>query len=193
MRQLLVAAMLGVATLACTIDRQGPAQPSIAWDDLALQPILRPKEFNAPLRRWTRPRYAAAYQGQSRRARLAWLLADRSVVGARAYENGVVGQVGSALIYLTTSQSIRTYQRLYWVMVKILSEKYGCFMKARYQRNDVTIIKCRDSRQIALWHSKGPGWMQFYARQFDRQGYEINVVQRRMVRISRRRLLTQAF
>jgi hypothetical protein len=50
--------------------------------------------------------------------------------------------------------------------------------------DETTRVRCRDLRQVMMWKSTGPGWIQFQARQFDRDGYEIVVRKRRIVRVS---------
>jgi hypothetical protein len=116
--------------------------------------------------------------------KLSWLALSRGVDQPISYQNGVFGLIGSAKFFATTTDKVRDYDHLYWVMVKVLSEKYGCFMTTKQNVGDEVNITCRDKRVIRFWRSQGTDWIQFYARQFDRQGYEIKVEKRRVVRIS---------
>ena len=58
-------------------------------------------------------------------------------------------------------------------------------MTAKANRGDSTWIKCRDKRQVMFWRDTSGGVIQFHARQYDRDGYEIVVRKRQIVRISR--------
>ena len=120
---------------------------------------------------------------------LAQLAASRSMTQPVLYEGGVFGLVGPAKMFVASTAFIKDFDRLYWVMVKVLSEKYGCFMVSRRTYATKTWVKCRDQRQIVFWKSKGPNWIQFYARQYDRHGYEIVVRKRQIVRISKDQVL----
>ncbi len=137
----------------------------------------------------TPDRLAAMPMALQQRPDLAHFAVSRSMNAPIAYEGGVFGTVGNAKMFVGPSTHIGNYDRLYWVMVKVLSEKYGCFMAARQNMPEKTLIKCRDKRQIVFWKSKGPGFMQFFARQFDRYGYEIVVRKRKIVRIGTEKVL----
>jgi hypothetical protein len=75
------------------------------------------------------------------------------------------------------------------VMVKVLSEKYGCFMVSKQNGPEKTWVKCRDKRQIVFWKSKGQGFVQFYSRQYDKDGYEIVVQKKKVVRVGSEKVL----
>jgi hypothetical protein len=121
--------------------------------------------------------------------RLAQLAVARGLEKPIAYEGGVFGLVGPAKLIVATSDRIKDDVRLYWVMVKVLSEKYGCFMVAKQTVGATTRATCRDQRRVVFWKTRGPGWVQFHARQYDRDGYEIVVRQKRIVRVSQGRVL----
>lgn len=108
----------------------------------------------------------------------------RGLTQATFYEGGTYGTRGPSKVFIAPTSIIRDYSRLYWVMVKVLSEKYGCFMVAKRYERDTTRIWCRDKRQIVFWQSKSRDWIQFATRQYDRDGFEIAVRKRRIVRIS---------
>jgi hypothetical protein len=100
------------------------------------------------------------------------------------YEGGYYGTRGLTKIFIAPTTKIGDYSRLYWVMVKVLSEKYGCFMVAKQYARDTTRVFCRDKRQIVFWQSRTKDWIQFATRQYDRDGFEIAVKRRRIVRVS---------
>jgi len=100
------------------------------------------------------------------------------------YEGGYYGTRGLTKIFIAPTSKIGDYSRLYWVMVKVLSEKYGCFMVAKQYARDTTRVFCRDKRQIVFWQSRTKDWIQFATRQYDREGFEIAVRRRRIVRVS---------
>ena len=116
---------------------------------------------------------------------LAQLALNRAIEHPQRWESGVSGYFGNAKVYVTTKDRIRDYEQLYVIMVRMLSEKYGCLMIEKQNYSDETTrVRCRDHRQILLWRSTGPSWIQFHARQFDRHGYEIVVRKRQIVRVS---------
>src|SRR5262245_51164657 len=66
--------------------------------------------------------------GLRQNPRLASLALAKSLENPTSYQGGVLGFLGPAKVFVTTLDHIRDDARLYWVMVKVLSEKYGCFM-----------------------------------------------------------------
>lgn len=105
------------------------------------------------------------------------------------YQGGVFGLSGVAKVFVTTREHIKDDARLYWVMVKVLSEKYGCFMVEKRYLRDLTSVTCRDKRRIDFRTTRGADWVQFLARQYDQQGYEIVVRKRKIVRVGNERVL----
>ena len=124
-----------------------------------------------------KPLYNALVNGGARRSLPAALSQPE------AYEGGVFGYMGSAKAFVAYRKTIPDYNRLYWVMVKVLSEKYSCFMTAKQNRGDETWIQCRDKRQIVFWRDLNSKYIQFQARQFDLEGYEIAVRHHQIVRL----------
>lgn len=91
----------------------------------------------------------------------------------REYERGVYGKVGTATIYITHISRIPDFDRLHWVIVKVLSEKYGCFIVHKLSSSQLVSVRCRDKRRIVFRRSRGDDWIMFYARQYDHRGHEI--------------------
>lgn len=123
------------------------------------------------------PLYNALVNGPAKRAVPAPLQTPE------LYEGGVFGYLGSAKAFVARRRTIPDYQRLYWVMVKVLSEKYSCFMTAKQNRGDETWVQCRDGRQVVFWRDQSSKWIQFQARQYDQEGFEIAVRKHQIVRI----------
>jgi len=104
---------------------------------------------------------------------LAHIATMRSVVNPQRYEDGVYGKVNGAVFYSTTTDRIQDWDHLYWVMVRVLSEKYGCFMRQKFKKEHLTAFGCRDGRTVVFHRARGRHWIQFLARQYDRKGAEI--------------------
>ena len=86
-----------------------------------------------------KPLYSALVNGGARRSLPAALSQPE------AYEGGVFGYMGSAKAFVAYRKVIPDYNRLYWVMVKVLSEKYSCFISAKQNRGDETWMKIRNA------------------------------------------------
>ena len=98
-------------------------------------------------------------------------------------DGGVLGNLGSARVFVAPTSRIPDWSRLYWVKVRVLSEKYGCFMRSRQDKDNVTKFTCKDNRQIVFWRAKGEHWIRFYSRQYDAGGHEIAVRNRQIYRL----------
>lgn len=167
-------------------------EPSENWHELMSNrgAVFEPNPaFEMPEIVLTPDRLAAMPPTLQQRPELAHFAVSRSLNAPVAYEGGVFGTVGNAKMFVGSSSMINNYDRLYWVMVKVLSEKYGCFMVAKQNLPEKTWVKCRDKRQIVFWKSKGPGFMQFYGRQYDKEGYEIVVRKKKIVRVGTEKVL----
>lgn len=196
LRMLALALAVGAGPVACTppteelMDEDLESEPD--WQELMSDrgAVYEPNPaFEMPEIVLTPDRLSALPAGIRRSPDLAHLAVSRQLAAPVPYEGGVFGTVGAAKMWVGTTAEIKDFSRLYWVMVKVLSEKYGCFMVAKQNFPERTWVKCRDKRQIVLWPSKGPGWIQFFGRQYDRDGFEIMVKKKKIVRISEERVL----
>lgn len=113
--------------------------------------------------------------------RVERVIHDHIVREPVVYERGVYGKVGSATYYVSTLRQIPDWDRLYWVMIKVLSEKYGCFATGKDQIGHTQTFQCRDGRRIVFWRYKGNDWIQFHARQYDEWGNELIVDDGRLI------------
>jgi hypothetical protein len=118
--------------------------------------------------------------------RMARLAAMREMDQVQSYEKGIWGKRSGAGHFAAASHSYRDSSRLYWVMVKALSEKYGCFMRERRMVSNINYFRCRDRRQVVIWKNTGPGWVEFFARQYDQHGHEIRVENHIAIRTGRK-------
>lgn len=183
-----------ILVTACAHDDALPSKRSdiadgpLAWDELV---HFNENTFEPNGHLWledllvTRERLETLPQDLRNSPDLAQLALNRALESPHSWESGVSGRVGNAKVYVTTTDRVKDYEQLYVIMVRMLSQKYGCLMIEKQNYSDETTrIRCRDLRQIIMWRSTGPGWIQFHARQFDRHGYEIIVKNRQIVRVS---------
>ena len=162
-------------------------EPSMDWEDIMSHRDLR----------WEDPASSAAvpapvmskkqamddHVGKSRQA----LLGD--IENAAPYAGGILGIKGSSKYFIASVSSIPEYDRLYWVIVKVLSEKYSCFISAKQYIGLMTRFTCRDKRQVLFWKKRNDRFIEFTSRQFDRDGFEIKVVRKQIVRISSQKVI----
>ena len=90
-------------------------------------------------------------------------------------DKGIAGKANNAIVFVGSTKEIPDWDRLYWTMVRILSERYGCFMKVVHKRNDLTRFDCRDQRRVVFRRGRTQELIYFNARQYDRNGNEIVV------------------
>ncbi len=100
---------------------------------------------------------------------------ELKIENVKRYEGGAYGKIGSSTVFIAEKNTIPDFDRLYWVMVKVLSEKYGCFMKKKYSEEKTVVVHCRDRRRIVFRRHQGSDWIQFYGRQYDLAGNELIV------------------
>ena len=86
---------------------------------------------------------------------------------------GVYGKIGQHTVFVAPRRVIGDYDRLYWVMVRVLSEKYGCFIKSKVSTAKIVRFECRDRRTVVLDRDISGSFAKFSGRQFDVLGREI--------------------
>ena len=89
---------------------------------------------------------------------------------SQPFDGGRYSKVGSAAVYVASTKNIPNFDRLNWVIVRMLSEKYGCFLRSKVNIGNETRYGCRDERTIVFRRYKNRNWMVFHARQFDEIG-----------------------
>ena len=100
------------------------------------------------------------------------------------FAGGELGWVGSAKAFVAPLKRVPDDHHLYWVMVRVLSEKYSCFMTAKHTSGARLLVHCADGRKVLIRREHGPDFVQFQARQYDQEGYEILVKKHRKVRVA---------
>jgi hypothetical protein len=103
------------------------------------------------------------------------------MTGAVPYEKGALAKLGATLYYVTTTDKVADWSRLYWVQMKVLSKRYGCLAKSRKQDALTMSFFCRDGRKVVFWRKKDQDWIHFYSRQYDRRGRPLHVKNHRRV------------
>lgn len=175
--------LLAGGVLACTPPEEldGDAlEPSLEWDDLMTEGRARPDGPARVSKASVRP---ADLSPLMRAAALG------AMENAAPYAGGLLGTKGDAKYFVATTSIIPGYNRLYWVIVKLLSERYSCFMRAKLDVGNMTRFTCKDGRQVVFWKRQQGNHIEFLSRQFDGDGYEIKVIQKRIVRISSNRII----
>jgi hypothetical protein len=162
-------------------------EPSMEWHDIMSyndvhveDPALSATETGPVMSK------KQAMDAQVERSRAA-LLGDMQ--NAAPYAGGILGMKGSSKYFIAATSTIPEYDRLYWVIVKVLSEKYSCFIRAKQDIGLMTRFTCRDKRQVLFWKKKNNRFIEFTSRQFDRDGYEIQVIKKQIVRISSQKVI----
>lgn len=155
----------------------------LSWDDLALG---RHHPVDAPIPNGSlnlaEPAGSRNMNSNAKNQSLERLVAGFRIERAHAYEGGVYGKVGHVTVFAAPISQIPDYDRLYWVMVKVLSEKYGCFIKRKQSSATQVTVDCRDTRKVVFRRNRGQDWIQFYGRQYDKNGNELIVQNRRIIR-----------
>lgn len=116
---------------------------------------------------------------------------DKYLKNKSIYRGGFLGNVGSKKVFYADRKIIPDYDRLYWVMVGVLSEKYGCFMESRFTDHEKVLFKCRDGRFVDFHRKQSRRWVLFGARQYDKFGREIVVKDNKVIGVGQRLNLPQ--
>ena len=96
-------------------------------------------------------------------------------------DEGIFGKHRSSVVFFGHIERIPSQERLYWVMVKVLSEKYGCFMVKKRDTEFKTSFQCRDGRQVVFSYGLTGEVYHFFANQYDRNGQLLMVENRQIV------------
>ncbi len=112
---------------------------------------------------------------------LSRLVLTRGLEEPVPFDQGAVGKADDALFFVADAAKVPSTERLYWTMVKALSERYGCFMRQKVRKADVFQFRCRDGRRVVFWRRYSRDSAEFYARQFDAQGRELIVDDHKIV------------
>ncbi len=96
---------------------------------------------------------------------------------AQPLDAGVYGKLGNSTVFVAHRRDIPDYDRLYWVMIRVLSEKYGCFIKKKVPRDNQIGFQCRDRRMIVMQRDISGDYAKFVGWQYDQAGKEVVITQ----------------
>ena len=96
---------------------------------------------------------------------------------------------------MALKKDIKDSNRLYWAQVKTLSEKYGCFIRSRWKKENIMGFRCRDKRTVVQWRYVGDDYIGFLSKQYDKNGRPIVVRNHEVVQkgTQRRRVSRSSF
>jgi hypothetical protein len=160
--------------------KRGPEVAVLDWDDLTStrhhNDLSQPKSVAAVKSNEASPAVTTPpLSGPNFGPVLNSLVSGFQMENPSLYEGGVYGKKGHVPVFAASLANIPNYDRLYWVMVKVLSEKYGCFIKRKQSTATQVAVECRDTRRVVFHRNRGDGWIQFYGRQYDKHGRELAV------------------
>lgn len=98
---------------------------------------------------------------------------DMQMTKLEYLDGGVYGKHGNHVMYFVHKTQLKDLNGFYATMVRVLSTKYGCFMKARTKDDRSYNFRCKDGRNIIIRHGQSGNIYYFAGRQFDRSGDEI--------------------
>lgn len=101
------------------------------------------------------------------------------------YMGGYLGVLGTQKMFYASTNVVPDYDKLYWVVVKVLSRNYSCFMRKRYSVDDKMYFQCRDGRIVGFKQKITKHWAIFTSRQYDQYGQEIMVKNRKIIGLNK--------
>ena len=104
---------------------------------------------------------------------LARFAVRRSLEKPVTFDQGVYGKLGTSTVYMAPLTRVGSSDRLYWTMVRVLSEKYGCFIVEKNRNAGKFQFRCRDGRQIVMQSNIDSRVAHFWGRQYDSHGDEV--------------------
>jgi hypothetical protein len=138
--------------------------------------------------------YASASAGptssvQGKKLGMRDVLLELGVQRAQVMDVGVYGKIGNMAVFVADRKQVPNYDRLYWVMVRVLSEKYGCFITRKHVESDIVRFTCRDKRTVVMKRRISGEYSKFVARQYDAFGRDVVVTKRPNKKIASRGLV----
>lgn len=118
----------------------------------------------------------------------AWHYDVMNTLHAQSYYNlgyfkgGIYGKKLETTIFMSTVDEIAGWTELYWAMVQVLSEKYGCFMNKKLKRGNIVAFKCSDGRTVAFQSFRKDNLVYFRGRQYDEWGRLLHVEKHRVIK-----------
>ena len=109
---------------------------------------------------------------------LARFAVRRSLEKPAEFDQGVYGKLGTSTVYMAPIHRVRSSDRLYWTMVRVLSEKYGCFIVEKNRDAERFQFRCRDGRMVVMQRKIDSRVAHFWGRQYNANGDEVKVLSR---------------
>ncbi|MEY4631252.1 MAG: hypothetical protein RIQ81_1372 [Pseudomonadota bacterium] len=106
---------------------------------------------------------------------LARMAIKRALDKPARYDQGIYGKLGTSTVYVAPARRVKSKTRLYWTMVRVLSEKYGCFIVNKNRDGESFRFQCRDGRHVLMNRKSSGGEYAFWGRQFHANGQEVIV------------------
>jgi hypothetical protein len=106
---------------------------------------------------------------------LARIAVKRAIEKPAPFDQGVYGKIGKSTIYVAPARRVKSTSRLYWTMVKVLSEKYGCFIVDKKREGEHFQFQCRDGRHVKMKRKVHGSEIAFWGRQYHANGDEVDV------------------
>lgn len=162
---------------ASKVARAESSPLNLDWGELmhgrAVEPQLRPEtpvEFEVLPERTER--LSEELRADPDLARLA---VRRSIEKPALLDQGVYGKLGSSTVYFAPSERVGSSDRLYWTMVRVLSEKYGCFIVEKKRQDERFHFRCRDGRKVVMHRKIDKKIAHFWGRQYSASGEEVKI------------------
>jgi hypothetical protein len=111
-------------------------------------------------------------------------LKDLKVTELESFGGGIIARGGYGRVFVGRRANFKELRNLYPVVVRMLSEKFSCFITEKVGQHEEVLFTCRDGRRVAVWRSENERYVAMLARQFDSAGYEIVVEKNQIVRVS---------
>ena len=102
-------------------------------------------------------------------------LKETGVTDYSDYNNGIWTKYKEATFYLSTLDQVPDWTHQYWVIVKILSEKYGCFMTSKMHLGPRITFRCHDKRAVVFQVFYKKNFVYIRGHQYDSWGNLLHV------------------
>ncbi|MFK7872576.1 MAG: hypothetical protein AB8C84_05315 [Oligoflexales bacterium] len=119
----------------------------------------------------TKKRLQALPLSIRRRSRLAALSLHHSLTNKpRLYDLGVLDKRNhNQTVFVALRKDIPNWDRMYWVMMRVLAKEYSCMMLKRKKSASGMQAFCKDGRGVSLHQYSGGSWLGFDAVRLSRK------------------------
>lgn len=99
-----------------------------------------------------------------------------SITSMKYYDLGVFGKLKESTVFISTVNSLPNWTRTYWAIVRILSDKYGCYMQKKLHLGTNIAFKCKDGRIVAFQYGRKGRFRFIKGSQFDKNGNSLYII-----------------